>query len=264
MTTTPDNRLEICALPAFTDNYIWLLADHSNQACAVVDPGDAGPVQAWLAEHPGWVLTDVLITHHHSDHVGGIEKLKSAFDLLVHGPENEPIPYRDRPLKDGDLIQVLGRTINVIGVPGHTSGHLAYHLVDENVLFSGDTLFSAGCGRLFEGTPLQMLTSLECLAALPEQTQVYCAHEYTLSNLRFALAVDPDNQQIAERLAEVCEIRDRGECTLPTRISVERAFNPFLRVREAKIVEVIERHAGLTIRSAEECFAAMRKWKDNF
>lgn len=264
MTKTVERRLEICALPALTDNYIWLLADHSNQACAVVDPGDAGPVQAWLAEHPGWVLSDVLITHHHSDHVGGIEKLKSAFDLLVHGPEDESIPARDRPLKDGDLIQVLGRSINVISVPGHTSGHLAYHLVDEDVLFSGDTLFSAGCGRLFEGTPRQMLTSLECLAALPEQTQVYCAHEYTLSNLRFALAVDPDNQQIAERLAEVCEIRNRGQCTLPTRIGVERAFNPFLRVREAKIIEAVQRQTGLSIASAEECFAAMRKWKDNF
>ncbi|PTC01765.1 hydroxyacylglutathione hydrolase, partial [Thalassospira xiamenensis] len=229
MTTIADNRLEICAITAFTDNYIWLLLDHSNQACAVVDPGDAGPVQAWLAEHPGWALTDVLITHHHSDHVGGVEKLKSAFDLRVHGPANEPIPARDRPLKDGDSIQVLGRTIRVIGVPGHTCGHLAYHLVDEDVLFSGDTLFSAGCGRLFEGTPLQMLTSLERLAVLPEQTRVYCAHEYTLSNLPFALAVDPGNQQIAERLAEVSEIRNRGQCTLPTYISVERAINPFLR-----------------------------------
>ncbi len=264
MTTIADNRLEICAITAFTDNYIWLLLDHSNQACAVVDPGDAGPVQAWLAEHPGWGLTDVLITHHHSDHVGGVEKLKSAFDLCVHGPASEPIPARDRPLKDGDSIQVLGRTIRVIGVPGHTCGHLAYHLVDEDVLFSGDTLFSAGCGRLFEGTPLQMLTSLERLVVLPEQTRVYCAHEYTLSNLRFALAVDPGNQQIAERLAEVSEIRNRGQCTLPTRISVERAINPFLRVREAKIVEVVQRQAGLSITTAEECFAAMRQWKDNF
>lgn len=262
--TTSAKRLEIYALPAFTDNYIWLLADHSSQACAVVDPGDAGPVQAWLEEHPGWALTDVLITHHHSDHVGGVKKLKSAFDLRVHGPENEPIPYRNRPLKDSDLIQVLGRTINVIAVPGHTSGHVAYHLVDEKALFSGDTLFSAGCGRLFEGTPMQMLTSLECLAALPEETQVYCAHEYTLSNLRFALAVDPDNHQIAELLAEACEVRGRGQCTLPTRIGVERASNPFLRVREAGIVEAVQRYAGLKITSAEECFAALRKWKDNF
>lgn len=264
MTIIANSRLEISPLSAFSDNYIWLVADHSNQACAVVDPGDAEPVLAWLAGHPSWVLTDVLITHHHCDHVGGVEKLKSVFDLRVYGPINEPIPARDRPLKDGDLIQVLGRTINVIAVPGHTSGHLAYHLVDEDVLFSGDTLFSAGCGRLFEGTPRQMLTSLECLAALPEQTQVYCAHEYTLSNLRFALAVDPDNPLIAERLAEVCEIRNRGQCTLPSSISVERAFNPFLRVREAKIVEAVTRHTGLSIASAEECFAAMRKWKDNF
>lgn len=264
MTIIAKSRLEICALPAFSDNYIWLVADHSNQACAVVDPGDAGPVQAWLAEHPGWVLSAVLITHHHSDHVGGVETLKSAFDIRVYGPANEPIPARDRPLKDGDLIRVLGRTIKVIGVPGHTSGHLAYHLVDEDVLFSGDTLFSAGCGRLFEGTPGQMLTSLERLAALPEPTRVFCAHEYTLPNLRFALAVDPDNHQIAERLAEVCEMRIRGQCTLPTRISDERALNPFLRVREAKIVEAIQRHAGLSIASAEECFAALRKWKDQF
>lgn len=264
MTNTAENRLEICAIPAFIDNYIWLLADHANQACAVVDPGDAGPVQAWLAEHPGWVLSDVLITHHHSDHVGGVEKLKSEFNPLVYGPANESIPARDRPLTDGDLIQVLGRTINVIAVPGHTSGHLAFYLVDEDVLFSGDTLFSAGCGRLFEGTPRQMLTSLECLAALPGQTQVYCAHEYTLPNLRFALAVDPDNQQIAKLLTEVCEIRNRGQCTLPTSISVERACNPFLRVREAKIVEAVQRHTRLSITSAEVCFAAMRMWKDNF
>lgn len=262
--TTSAKRLEIYALPAFTDNYIWLLADNASQVCAVVDPGDAGPVQAWLEEHPGWALTDVLITHHHSDHVGGVEELKSAFDLCVHGPENEPIPYRDRPLKDGDLIQVLGRIINVIAVPGHTLGHVAYHLVDEEVLFSGDTLFSSGCGRLFEGSPMQMLASLERLASLPEQTQVYCAHEYTLSNLRFALAVDPGNHRIVKHLTEVSELRVRGQCTLPTRISVELVLNPFLRVRETGIVEAVQRYAGLPIASAEECFAALRKWKDNF
>ncbi|UTL83324.1 hydroxyacylglutathione hydrolase C-terminal domain-containing protein [Pseudomonas putida] len=138
--------------------------------------------------------------------------------------------------KDGDRIQVLGQTINVIAVPGHTSGHLAYHLVDE------DVLFSAGCGRLLEWTPLQVLKSLEYLGGLPDQTQVYCAHEYTLSNLRFALAVDPDNHQIAGRLAEVCEIRNRGQCTLPTRIRVEQAFNPFLRAREANLAEAVQRH----------------------
>lgn len=264
MSTIAKTRLEISALPAFTDNYVWLLADHSSQTCAVVDPGDAGPVQSWLEEHPSWVLTDVLITHHHSDHVGGVAMLKSALDVRVHGPSAEPIPSRDRALKDGDVIQILGRPVHVIGVPGHTSGHIAYYFVDDDALFSGDTLFSAGCGRLFEGTPGQMLRSLDRLAALPEQTQVFCAHEYTLANLRFALAVDPDNRQIAERLAEVHEMCTAGRCTLPSSISVERRLNPFLRVREATIIGAVQRHAGQQITSVEKCFAALRRWKDQF
>ncbi|MDQ3204500.1 MAG: hydroxyacylglutathione hydrolase, partial [Pseudomonadota bacterium] len=168
--------IQITALCAFSDNYIWLLQDTDTRRCAVVDPGDAAPVQAWLAAHPDWVLSDILITHHHHDHVGGVQALKNATDAKVYGPARETIPAREVALVDSDRINVLGLGFDVIDVPGHTSGHIAFY--HQGMLFCGDTLFAAGCGRLFEGTPEQMHASLTRLASLPEDTQVYCAHEY--------------------------------------------------------------------------------------
>jgi hydroxyacylglutathione hydrolase len=254
--------IQISALPAFTDNYIWLLQDHRTQRCAVVDPGDAAPVQAWLAAHPGWVLSDILITHHHHDHVGGVERLKKATDAKVYGPASESIPCRDVALKDNERVSVLGWDFDVIAVPGHTLGHIAYY--HHGLLFCGDTLFAAGCGRLFEGTPDQMHTSLTRLAALPEDTLVYCTHEYTLSNLKFAAAVEPENRDTTERLAKVAQQRQAGIMTLPSTLALEKLTNPFLRVDETSVKEKVDERNGPYNRAPSAVFAALRAWKDTF
>ncbi|MFJ4193104.1 hydroxyacylglutathione hydrolase [Pseudomonas sp. NPDC089534] len=254
--------IQISALPAFTDNYIWLLQDHSNHRCAVVDPGDAAPVLNWLGAHPGWTLSDILVTHHHHDHVGGIEALKAATDATVHGPASEKIPGRDIALKDGDKARVLGWDFDVYAVPGHTLGHIAYYR--HGLLFCGDTLFAAGCGRLFEGTPEQMHHSLSRLAALPEDTLVYCTHEYTLSNLKFAAAVEPDNADIAARLEKVRQQRENGVMTLPSTLALEKLTNPFLRTGETLVKQKLDERSGPQNRAPSEVFAALRAWKDTF
>jgi hydroxyacylglutathione hydrolase len=254
--------IQISALPAFTDNYIWLLQDPDTRRCAVVDPGDAAPVQAWLAANPEWVLSDILITHHHHDHVGGVEQLKKATDAKVYGPASETIPGRDVALKDNDRVTVLGCDFDVIEIPGHTLGHIAYY--HQGLLFCGDTLFAAGCGRLFEGTPEQMYTSLTRLAALPEETQVFCAHEYTLSNLRFAIAVEPGNQDTVERLANVTQQREAGIITLPSTLALEKRTNPFLRTGETSVKEKVDERNGPHNRAPSAVFAALRAWKDKF
>jgi hydroxyacylglutathione hydrolase len=239
-----------------------LLQDHGTRRCAVVDPGDATPVQAWLTANPGWVLSDILITHHHHDHVGGVEQLKKTTHAKVYGPASETIPARDVALKDNDRINVLGHDFEVIAVPGHTLGHIAYY--HPGLLFCGDTLFAAGCGRLFEGTPRQMHDSLSRLAALPGDTQVYCTHEYTLSNLRFAAAVEPDNPETLERLATVTRQRDAGIITLPSTVDLERRTNPFLRTRETSVKEKADERTGIDNSAPDMVFAALRAWKDKF
>jgi hydroxyacylglutathione hydrolase len=244
--------IKIDALPAFSDNYIWLLQDLERRRCAVVDPGDAAPVQAWLAAHPDWQLSDILVTHHHADHIGGVQRLKAA------------IPARDLALSEGDRVEVLGHEFRILEVPGHTLGHIAYYQPEQHWLFCGDTLFAGGCGRLFEGTPEQMHESLSRLAALPDQTQVYCTHEYTLSNLRFALAVEPDNRQITQRLEQVGAWRAAGRISLPSNMALERATNPFLRSGEAAVRARIDERDGPAKRSPSEVFANLRAWKDNF
>lgn len=254
--------IQISALPAFTDNYIWLLQDPGTQRCAVVDPGDAAPVLAWLQQHPGWSLTDILITHHHHDHVGGVERLKSATDATVYGPADENIPARDVALRGNDRVSVLGWDFDVYTVPGHTLGHIAYY--HEGVLFCGDTLFAAGCGRLFEGTPEQMHASLQRLAALPDDTQVYCTHEYTQSNLKFAAAVEPDNTDIAERVEHVRQLRSLNEMTLPSNLALEKRTNPFLRTAETSVKQKADERNGRDNRSGAEVFASLRAWKDKF
>ncbi len=258
------NMYRIDALPAFSDHYIWLLQDATTRRCAVVDPGDALPVLDWLAAHPDWRLDDILVTHHHPDHVGGVTRLKDATGARVSGPARENIPARDVALDDGARIAVLGRDFVVHAVPGHTLGHIAYHQAEEGWLFSGDTLFAAGCGRLFEGTPQQMNASLRRLAALPDATRVYCAHEYTLSNLHFARAAEPGNTAVAQRFEEVSAWRAAGRISLPSTIALEKATNPFLRCRETSIKEKIDERDGARQRTEDEVFAALRGWKDQF
>ncbi|MDO9321006.1 MAG: hydroxyacylglutathione hydrolase [Pseudomonas sp.] len=255
----------IDALPAFTDNYLWLLQEPLSKRCAVVDPGDAVPVLAWLAAHPDWQLTDILITHHHPDHIGGVLQLKAHSGARVLGPAKENIPGRDLALIEGDSIKVLGLDFTVLEVPGHTLGHIAFHhAAEQPLLFCGDTLFAGGCGRLLEGTPAQMHHSLQRLAQLPSNSLIYCTHEYTLSNLRFAQAVEPHNSEIAQRLANVIALRAEGHNTLPSTLALEHATNPFLRCHESAVKQQIDRRDNCQHASAEAVFASLRAWKNQF
>ncbi len=248
-------------VPAFNDNYLWLLAQGAD--AAIVDPGDAVPVEQAL-ERDGLTLRTILVTHHHPDHVGGVAQLAAATGAHVYGPRRERIPALGTPLVEGDRIEVLGTRFEVIEVPGHTSGHIAYYSAGPGLLFCGDTLFAAGCGRLFEGTPEQMNNSLGKLAALPPATRVYCAHEYTLANLRFARAVEPANARIAQRQAACEAQRARGEPTVPSRIEEELATNPFLRCDEPAVRFAAEAQQPGAGRSAVATFAAIRAWKNRF
>lgn len=256
--------MNLIALPAFTDNYIWMLHDGAN--AVVVDPGEAAPVQAALdARH--LALAAILVTHHHGDHVGGVDALRDRLQGPVYGPRREDIPSPYLPLADGDRIEVLGLPFTVIDVPGHTAGHIAYFHAGGNgqapILFCGDTLFSGGCGRLFEGTPEQMHASLSRLAALPGDTRVCCAHEYTLSNLRFARAVEPGNEALARYTAQCEALRADGRPTLPSRIDVEREINPFLRCGAPEVVDSAVAQ-GASGEQAPAVFAALRRWKNDF
>lgn len=220
--------LEIVAVPAFVDNYLWLVHDDESDETAVVDPGDAPPVLA-EANRRGWTIGQVWNTHWHRDHTGGNIAVKEATGATVSGPADEDIPSRDVELREGGSVRIGKHVGRVIAVPGHTLGHIALIFDEDEVAFVGDTLFAMGCGRLFEGTPEQMFTSLGRLAALPASTRLYCAHEYTLSNAKFATRAEPGNAAIANRLREVEEFRSRGEITLPTTVGAERETNPFVR-----------------------------------
>lgn len=257
---------DIQPLPAFNDNYIWLIKDAATRQAVVVDPGDAAPVLAWLDAHPDWRLTDILITHHHNDHTGGITALKQRSGARVSAPADERIAEVDLALADGQRLEVLGATFEVLRVPGHTAGHIAFYVAGERpLLFSGDTLFSAGCGRLFEGTPSQMLASLQRLASLPDTTELYCGHEYTLSNLRFALAVEPDNAAIQQALGETQRLRDAQQPTLPSTLGRERRINPFLRTTESRVRQRLQEACKVAAEASEDTyFAALRGWKDTF
>jgi hydroxyacylglutathione hydrolase len=260
--------LDIVPIPAFTDNYIWtLLAPNQTGArrmCAVVDPGDAAPVEAYLAKH-NLELAAILITHHHADHTGGIAALIEARNIPVYGPKAEAIAGVTRALIEGDAITIdaLGSLqLKVIEIPGHTRGHIAF--VGDDFVLCGDTLFAAGCGRLFEGTPAQMLNSLQRLAALPPETRVFCTHEYTLSNLRFALVVEPDNEQLVTRSFDDQAKRARGEPTVPTTIAKERATNPFLRCDQPTVRAHATQFAKQPLGGIVDVFAAVRAYKDVF
>jgi hydroxyacylglutathione hydrolase len=222
--------LEVVAVPAFADNYIWLVHDQASGETAVVDPGDAAPAIA-EAEQRGWAITQVWNTHWHPDHTGGNLAVKAASGCTVSGPAAETIAGRDVALAEGAELRIGDHRGRVIEIPGHTLGHIALHFEEDRIAFVGDTLFAMGCGRLFEGTPEQMFTSLTRLTALPDHTALYCGHEYTLANARFAAHAEPDNPAIAARLKQVEELRSAGQITLPTTVADERATNPFVRVQ---------------------------------
>ncbi|MFO1399317.1 MAG: hydroxyacylglutathione hydrolase [Burkholderiales bacterium] len=253
----------IIPIPAFTDNYVWLL--RHGTAAVVVDPGDATPVQAALARE-GLTLTAILATHHHGDHVGGIPALLARYPVPVFGPAHESIPGRTRAMQEGDTVTLPGVpvTLTTLDIPGHTAGHIAYFGDVDGTpsLFCGDTLFAAGCGRVFEGTPAQMWDSLSKLAALPDATHIYCGHEYTLANLRFAQAVEPGNADIAARQAHEQAKRDRHEPTLPSTMADERRTNPFLRAPVPAVRAAAERRAGRALATDADAFAALREWKN--
>jgi hydroxyacylglutathione hydrolase len=254
--------LQIHPLPAFDDNYIWVLSAPGKGACVVVDPGDEEPVIEYLREQ-GRELSAILITHGHGDHVGGVRELKKHWpQAVVWGPSREPVPVVERPLAEGDEIALAPVPVScrVMEVPGHTSGHLAY--VSAGVLFCGDTLFAGGCGRVFSGTHEQLSDSLQRIAGLPPETLVYCAHEYTLANLGFALWVEPDNPAILARKKAEERKRSQGLPTVPSCLELELETNPFLRTAEAAVVAAAEAWAGRSLNGHREVFRALRDWKD--
>ena len=242
-----DMSIEVIRIPVLSDNYVWLVRENTSGEVMVVDPAVAEPVLAKAAEL-GWTITHIWNTHWHPDHTGGNAEIKAATGCTITGPtaEFERIPTLDVQVRGGDVVRFGKTSAKVIDVPAHTAGHIAFHFEYEGIVFVGDTLFAMGCGRLFEGTAEQMFANMQKLAALPDETHVYCAHEYTLSNGRYAVVAEPDNAALAARMAEVVAMRERGEATVPTSIGIERATNPFMRAR-----------------SAEE-LAARRKAKDDF
>ena len=256
-------EISITPIPAFNDNYLWLLARAGR--AAIVDPGDAAPVERALAQRK-LTLDAILVTHHHADHVGGLQALRAA-GVTVYGPRSEAIDGVDVPLAAGDRIEVLGLAFSVLDVPGHTAGHIAYYTesLATPAVFCGDTLFACGCGRLFEGTPAQMLSSLDRLAALPSSTRVYCAHEYTLANIRFALAVEPTNPALLERAQQAAAMRERGEPTVPSTIGQELATNPFMRSDAPTVrAAAVARSGARTALDRVQTFATIRAWKNDF
>ena len=230
----PFTSLDVVRIPVLNDNYVWLLHDDASAETVVIDPAVADPVLEAAAAR-GWTIGQIWNTHWHGDHVGGNAAIKAATDCVIIGPAAEAakIGTLDRQVREGDLVHIGAHGALVMEVPAHTAGHIAYHLAEDRILFAGDTLFAMGCGRLFEGTPAQMFANMQRFAALPDDTTVFCAHEYTQSNGRFALTVEPDNAALRSRMAGVDAARERGEATVPTSIGQERATNIFMRARNA-------------------------------
>jgi hydroxyacylglutathione hydrolase len=250
---------EIVPVSAFKDNYVWTLRRGRN--AAVVDPGEAPPVLEYLAREK-LELVAILATHHHADHVGGIAELRKKYDAPVYGPRNEPIPTLTNPVSEGDEVSIpgLGVSFSVLDIPGHTRAHIAYY--GAGALFCGDTLFACGCGRLFEGTAAQMYASLQKLFALPDDTRVYCGHEYTLANIGFAKAVEPDNAALRLRESRDRKLREAGRPTLPSTLGEEKATNPFLRCREPAVIDSVNKYLGGRVADPVRVFAAIRDWKN--
>jgi hydroxyacylglutathione hydrolase len=258
----------ITEIKAFTDNYIWAISSTSSNHLALVDPGDASVCIDYIEEHQ-LILSAILITHHHADHIGGIEKLyqyclDKGWSIEIYAPKNEKIPYVTQKLEQGDIVELpeFNLSFSIIDLPGHTLGHIAYYA--DDILFCGDTLFSGGCGRIFEGTPQQMYSSLSKLKNLPERTRVYCTHEYTQANLTFALTVDPSNCELVHYYNQVIQLRTEEKITLPSSILREKQINPFLRCFDKNIQESVSEYSQQSISSELATFTALRRWKDNF
>lgn len=265
-TTNLTNEFRITRVPAFSDNYLWLI-DNGDSAIAI-DPGDAQPIITELTAKQ-LQLDYILTTHHHADHIGGVAELQKRFNAEVIGPDSTRIPQVTRIVSDGEQIELLGLFINVIAVPGHTLDHIAYYIAAPNPLsgpqlFCGDTLFAGGCGRLFEGSPAQMRHSLAKLKQLPTDTRIHCAHEYTQANLNFALAVEPNNADLIQRIASVNLLRQNHQATIPSVLAEELATNPFLRYDNPSVITAAANHLQQSSLSADEVFGAIRQWKDNF
>lgn len=260
--------LNVVAVRAFSDNYIWVIRDHLH--AVVVDPGDASPILDYL-RHEKLKLVAILNTHHHNDHVGGNAALLREFSVPVYGPATENIPtvthrLKECPDKENEegcaYIPEFSLSLHVLDIPGHTAGHIAYY--GANLLFCGDTLFACGCGKLFEGTAQQMAYSLQKLAELPNETLVYCGHEYTLNNIRFARVVEPDNQALSKREADVEQLRKQDLPTLPSTIAMEKATNPFLRCQQPEVIKSASNHGGKQLSDPVSVFATLRDWKNHF
>lgn len=252
----------IIPIKAYQDNYIWLIINENKRQAMVVDPGEAAGVLAYLHAQQ-LSLAAILVTHHHMDHCHGITELQQHSAVPVYGPQHPLIPATVTVEAGSRLYwEDWGVDFEVIALPGHTLTHVAYYAAKQRWLFCGDTLFSAGCGRLFEGTAQQMWSSLMRLAALPEDTRVYCAHEYTLANLRFAIQVEPANEVLQSMLEKTLDSRHRGQITLPSTIAIEKQINPFLRCQQAAVIEAAATFHGAALHEPYEVFAALRRWKD--
>jgi hydroxyacylglutathione hydrolase len=255
--------LEIIPLPALKDNYIWLLKNKASGHIVIVDPSEAEPILN-LIESEGLIPIAILITHHHWDHVGGIPEITEKYNIPVYTPKTESVAGSTNPVGEGDSISLpeMDLELSILDVPGHTSGAVAYYA--KGMVFSGDTLFTAGCGRMFEGTPPQMHASLSKFKTLPDDTLLYCGHEYTLSNLQFAATVEPENKAIQERLIQIKQRRDKDLATVPATLAIEKETNPFLRCEQDSVINAARQHSDNKLELPHEIFAVIRSWKDSF
>lgn len=255
--------IKIIPFAIFTDNYIWLIINEASKTVAAVDPGEAENLKIFL-DKEGLILTDILITHHHFDHIGGIAKLKEYYSLNIYAPKDEDVAYATSKLSEGDecYLSAIGCKFYVMDTPGHTLGHISYYM--PGVIFCGDTLFSAGCGRLFEGTPEQMYSTIQKIMNLPDNTAVYCTHEYTSKNLQFANTVEPSNLAVKNKIDEVQNLRNSFLPSIPSTIGDEKAINPFLRCYSSEITAYLENHFGLKLNNEVKVFKYLRKLRDDF